>query len=121
MQTNLRALFAGRREAVEVPPKRGPGRPPKVRKREEASEESDAVVQALRAAPDQHEAFDEHLRVRHRKRKVEGPQRMQDEASGSSLTALEEAVGKSLGEMRMPASGERNAMHEGPQVRLQLC
>ena len=70
MQTNLRALFAGRSEAVEVPPKRGPGRPPKVRKREEASEESDAVVEALRTAPDQSEAFDEHPRLRHRQRKA---------------------------------------------------
>ena len=70
MQTNLRALFAGRREAVEVPPKRGPGRPPKVRKREEASEESDAVVEALRAVPEHPVGFDEHLRVRHRKRKA---------------------------------------------------
>ena len=116
MQSNLRSLFAGKLEAVELPPKRGPGRPPKVRKRED-----DAVLEALQSMPDQPEAYDEHLRVSHRKRKAEGPQRMQDEASGSSLTALEEAVGKPLGEMRMPASGERNAMHEGPQVRLQLC
>ena len=71
MQTNLRALFAGKREAVDLPPKRGPGRPPKVRKREEASQESDAVVEALRAVSDQPEGFDEHLRVRHRKRKAD--------------------------------------------------
>ena len=44
MQTNLKSLFAGKREAAEVPPKRGPGRPPKVRERENAAEESDVVV-----------------------------------------------------------------------------
>jgi transposase len=35
MQSHLRSLFAGKREAVELPAKRGPGRPPKVRKKEE--------------------------------------------------------------------------------------
>ena len=35
MQCNLKAMFAGKREAVELPPKRGPGRPPKVRNKEE--------------------------------------------------------------------------------------
>ena len=46
MQSNLRSLFAGKREVVEEPTKRGPGRPPKVRKRE-GSEVEDAVVEAI--------------------------------------------------------------------------
>ena len=116
MQANLRSLLAGKREAVELPPKRGPGRPPKVRKTEE-----DAALEALQRMQDDPQSYDEHLRVRHRKRKAEGPQRMQDEAAGSSITALEEAFGKPLGEMRMPGNHERNTMHEGPQVKLQLC
>ena len=63
----MRSLFAGKCEAVELPPKQVPGRPPKrVRTREE-----DAVVAALQSRPDQHEALDEHLRVRHRKRKAD--------------------------------------------------
>ena len=68
MQANLRSLFAGKREAVELPPKRGPGRPPK-RKREEEDEQPDEVLEALQSIPDQPEAYDERLRVRHRKRK----------------------------------------------------
>ena len=68
---NLRSLFAGKREAAEVPPKRGPGRPPKVRKREEEDEQPDALVEALRSMPDHQEAYDERLRLRHRKRKAD--------------------------------------------------
>ena len=34
MQVNLKAMFAGKREAVELPLRRGPGRPPKVRNKE---------------------------------------------------------------------------------------
>ena len=59
-------MFAGKREAVELPPKRGPGRPSKVRKKEE---EEDEVLEALQSRPDGHEAYDEQLRSR-RKRKV---------------------------------------------------
>ena len=107
MQSNLRSLFAGKREAVELQPKRGPGRPPKVRKKEE---EEDEVLKALQSMPDGHEAYDEQLR-RRRKRKAEG----------QAVTALEEAAGKTFAEMRMPGSFQRNHQHEGPQVKLQLC
>ena len=108
MQSNLRSLFAGKREVIELPPKRGPGRPPKARERE--VEEPDEVLEALQSQP---EAYDEHLRLRNRKRKVgciEGP----------ASTALIEAAGKTLGEMRMPGA-MRDCTREGPQVKLRLC
>ena len=47
MQSNLRSLFAGKREVVEEPVRRGPGRPPKVCKREAESEVKDAVVEVI--------------------------------------------------------------------------
>ena len=42
MQTNLKSLFAGKREIVEVAPKRGLGRPPKPRA--QADEEPDVAT-----------------------------------------------------------------------------
>ena len=111
MQTNLRSLFAGKREVVEVPPKRGPGRPPKVRKREEEDEQPDAIVEALQDMPDQPEAYDEHLRVRHRKRKAESMEG--GEVPGSCSLALVEAAGVSVAELRMPGNIERSSKHEG--------
>jgi hypothetical protein len=63
MQSNLRSLFAGKREAVELPAKRGPGRPPKVRKKEEETEQPDELVEALQSLPDHHQASDERLRL----------------------------------------------------------
>ena len=74
MQANLRSLFAGKREAVEVPAKRGPGRPPKVRKREEEDEQREEVLEALQSMPDDHKAYDERLRLKHRKRKADNMQ-----------------------------------------------
>ena len=118
MQTNLRSLFAGKREVVEVAPKRGPGRPPKAAKQDEAPEEPDVVLQALESMPDQHEAFDEHLRMRHRKRKADT---MLGQDAGPLGEALVEATGSSLGELRIPGSELRSSKHEGPQVKLRLC
>ena len=117
MQSNLRALFAGKREAAEVPAKRGPGRPPKVRERP-ADEQPDAVLEALQSMPDQHEAYDERLRMRHRKRKCESTL---DEEVGSHVKALLLAADTSLAELRMPGCQARDSTHEGPQVRLRLC
>ena len=116
MQANLKSLFAGKREVVELPPKRGPGRPPKVR--EEAAEEPDVPLAALQHMPGDPEAYDEHLRVRHRKRKFDSTE---DEASRSHLAALSEASGKPLSELRMPGVCIRDSTREGPQVRLRLC
>ena len=107
MQTNLKSLFAGKREAVEVPPKRGPGRPPRVR--EEAVEAPDVVVEALQSMPDQPEAYDERLGQRSRKRKYHTTE---DEVFQAHLAALSEASGKLISELRMPACGVRNSSHE---------
>ena len=119
MQSNLKSLFAGKREAVELPPKRGPGRPPKVRKREEEDEQPDAVVEALQSMPDQPEAYDERIRMRDRKRRADTMEA--GEAPGSAAIALVEAAGMPISELRMPGSIERSSKHEGPQVKLRLC
>ena len=108
MQSNLRSLFAGKREAVEVQPKRGPGRPPKVRKKED--EAPDEVLENLRSIPHAYHAYDEQLRIS-RKRK----------AADAAVRDLEEVAGKSLADLRMPCSQERSSAREGPQVKLQLC
>ena len=57
MQCNLKAMFAGKREAVELPPKPRMGRPPKVRNKEEEAETPDPVLEALQSRPDQPEAY----------------------------------------------------------------
>ena len=119
MQANLRSLFAGKREAVEVPAKRGPGRPPKVRKREEEDEQPDEVLEALQSMPDDHQAYDEErLRLRHRKRKADAIAAGED--PGSCSQALAEACEKPLAALRMPGGIERSSRHEGPQVKLRL-
>ena len=119
MQVNLRSLFAGKCVAAEAPPKRGPGRPEKVRTREEDDEQPDPVVAALQSMPDQPEAYDERLRVRHRKRKAESMEG--GEVPGSRALSLFQASGKPLSELRMPGGIERSSKHEGPQVKLRLC
>ena len=100
---------------VEEPPKRGFGRPPKVSKMEEECEVQDAVVEAMQSMPDQFEAYDAHLRVRHRKRKY-------DEEAGSHVEVLSKAFGKDADGMRIPGGTRgRDSRHEGPQVKLRLC
>ena len=107
MQTNLKALFAGRREVATVPPKRGPGRPPKVR--ENTAEEPDVVLSTLQ---DQPEAYAESS-IRGRKKKLH---RLQNGVSNWC-----ESLGKAVGDLRMPGFASREGMHEGPQVKLRLC
>ena len=109
MQSNLKALFAGKREAVELPPKRGPGRPKKVRE----DEAPDEVLEAVRSqALHQHESIEaEMLQL--------APRRSPGKAR-QAITMLAEAAGMaSISEMRMPGAPKRR--NEGPQVRLQLC
>ena len=77
MQLNLKAMFAGKREAVELPPKRGPGRPPKVRNKEEEAEMPDVLLEALQSLPGDPKAYYESLPVRRRKRTADC---MDDEA-----------------------------------------
>ena len=117
MQSNLKSLFAGKREAVELPPKRGPGRPPK---KKEVEEQPDELAEALREIPDQPEAYDEHLRMRHRKRKFEDT--IQDEVvEQPMMTALVEASGQTVAQLKMPGDVRRDSVHEGPQMKLRLC
>ena len=123
MQSNLRALFAGKREAAEVPAKRGPGRPPKKRERP-ADEQPDAALEALKSLPDQPEAYEERLRVRARKRKLEagGELNHSMRVAGKHVKALSEASGEPISSMRIPGgTRERDSLQEGPQVRLRLC
>ena len=105
MQSNLRLLFAGKREAVEVQPKRGPGRPPKVRKKED--EAPDDVLENMQSIP---HAYDEQLRISRKRKAADAP-----------VGDLEQVAGKSLALLRMPCSQERSGAREGPQVKLQLC
>ena len=118
MQCNLKAMFAGQREAVELPPKPRLGRPPKVRNKEEETVTPDALLEALLSLPGQPEAYDEHLRVRQYKRKADC---MVDESIGKCTAALVDVSGKSIGDLRMPGSIARDSSHEGPQVKLKLC
>ena len=99
MQVNLKSLFAGRYEAAEEEPKRGPGRPVKVRKKEEEDQEPDAMVEALQSMVEQPEEYDERLRLRHRKRKA--GMMGTSEASGSCARALAEAIEKPVSESRV--------------------
>jgi hypothetical protein len=78
----------------------------------------DVVLEAVQNMPDHPEAYDERLRLRHRKRKFES---IDDEVEGSNVIALSEAAGKSVAELRMPGTQARDSSHEGPQVKLRLC
>ena len=101
MQSNLKALFAGKREVVELAPKRGPGRPPKMR--EAAAEEQDAAFEAVQQQAQQAQAYEvDILAPPIKKRSVEA-------------TALAEALGKPVSQLRMPGA-EAIRKHEGPQV-----
>ena len=92
MQANLRSLLAGKREAVELPPKRGPGRPPK-RKRDEEKELPDEVLQALRSIQEHHEAYDEHIVLSQRWRTMRRRRMLDGEGSRSIAAAWIEAGG----------------------------
>ena len=109
MQANLRSLFAGKREAVEVTPKKSPGRPRKLRKQED-EDAPDEALEKVESSLGHVDAYDELTRSG-RKRKAEG----------GAVTALEEACEKSLAQLRMPGASERDSAHEGPQVKLRLC
>ena len=111
MQTNLKSLFAGKREIVEVAPKRGPGRPPKPK--EQADEEPDVVLVAVEKQANQLEAYDTDLTV--------APQKCKQWRRDGSHEALCEALGKSMAELRMPGTSQRNNKQEGPQKKLALC
>ena len=98
MQSNLKALFAGRREAVRLSPKRGPGRPKKKREApQEKDEGPDEVLQALHDNPHQYDDFNAALPMRGKKRK---------HGAISHVDSLSEALGTEASEMRMPGRVE---------------
>ena len=75
-------MFAGKREAVELPPKPRLGRPPKamrkeMKKQEEEVEMPDVVLEALLHMEERPEAYYERLPVRRRRRTADC---MDDEA-----------------------------------------
>ena len=110
MQSDLRALFAGKREAVLLPPRRGPGRPKKPREAE--AEAPDAVFDALSQRAT-HEGFDvELLRMT--------PRRMPSGVMSASKLLVEASGATSVGDLRMPGSHKKRR-NEGPQLKLQLC
>ena len=108
MQSNLKALSAGKREAVELPPKRGPGRPKKVR--EDEGEGPDQALEAVK----EHALQREHVEVEMMQL---APKRSPGKLRKAS-ERLAEAVGKaSFGEVRMPGAQVKRR-NEGPQVKL---
>ena len=76
------------------------------------------MVEVLQSVPDQPEAFDEQLRVRHRKRRVDC---LQSEVDGPFTIVLAEAAGKTVAQLSMPGSQVRDGTHEDPQAKLRLC
>ena len=92
MQSNLQAFFAGKREVVELPPKRGPGRPRKVK--EEAPEQQDVAFEAVRAQPVDWKAVEDDLPSKRHKSAVSGP----------ASSAVVEALGKPFSQLRMPGA-----------------
>ena len=101
MHTNLKSLFVGKREIVEVAPKRGLGRPRK--SREQADEEPDVVLVAVEIQANQLEAYEVDLAL--------APQKCRRWRRAASLQAICEAAGKSLAELRMPGSSQRKNKH----------
>ena len=102
MQRDLRALFAGRREAAVEAPHRGPGRPPK--RKSEPAEEVDAV---LTAVSDQVSNRGELLDVR----ASEG--RKLGRRVGDAMRRIEEALPEGA-QMRMP--GRKKVLQQrGPR------
>ena len=82
MQFNLKAMFAGKREAIKRPSERGLGRSHKamrkeMKKQEEEVEMPDVVLEALLHMEERPEAYYERLPVRRRRRTADC---MDDEA-----------------------------------------
>ena len=123
MQRDLRALFDGKVVAAVLPAKRGPGRPPKVkREREEREEddERDEALEALESMVDDHQGFDEHMRPRKPQKRKAFAVRT-GERPGSCSECLAEVCQQPFAALRMPGAVERTCAHEGPQVKLRMC
>ena len=110
-QICLSSMLSGGREVVPVPPKRGPGRPPKKVKEHEAGIE-DPALEALKSMAEQ----PEHT--------VEGAlpeERAWDRARyGPNMISLGNATEVPPAELRIPG-GKHRRTNEGPQLKLKLC
>ena len=75
----LQSLPGDRKACYELPPRRGPGRPPKVRNKKEEAEMPDVLLEALQSMPGDPKAYYEsipeahyeRLRLRRLKRKAD--------------------------------------------------
>lgn len=112
MQSNLRSLFAGKREAVELPKPRGPGRPKKLRTEEAPA--PGVVLEAVAHRMHQHEEVEAQI----------APLGERKAAMRLKMSSVSDSLVEALGvapaaELRMLGARvlRRN---EGPQVRLQL-
>ena len=111
----MRALFAGKVEAVVLPAKRGPGRPPKVkREREEREEddERDEALEALRSMAEDHQGFDERLRP-WKPQKRRAAYVRTGERPGYCSAVLAEVCEVPVAALRMPGAAERTCRHGG--------
>ena len=115
MQSSLRAFFAGRREAVELPPKRGPGRPKKEKAEAKEApdvEVGDVVLEEVKALSEQPSGFEADLLMRRTRR---------GRPVVSFAQTLAEATGKaSAAEVRCPQL-RKKIYKVGPQKNLALC
>ena len=101
----MKALFAGKREAVELPSPRRPGRPKKPRQ-DEADEALDVAMAALRHRALQNESCDPALlQLR--------PMRSPGKVRNASAQLAEAAGNTSIAEMRMPGAQPKRR-NEGP-------
>ena len=109
-QRCLSSLFSGGREVVPVPPKRGPGRPKKVKEHEAGIE--DPALEALQSMAEQPEHTIEGAlpEARARERNRYGP----------NMISLGNAVEVPPAELRIPG-GKHRRTNEGPQLKLKLC
>ena len=111
-QLNLSAWFAGKNEVVPPDVKRGPGRPKRL---PEATEATDAVLQAIEAQPAHHEMLSE-VRGSDMKRYEKG----RDGGFGVRMYELARLRGVEVADMRLPG-GKVRRTGEGPQLKLKLC
>ena len=107
MQSNLKASFAGKREAVELPKPRGPGRPKKLRTDEAPA--PDVVLEAVAHRQHQHEQVEAQMVPLGDR---ETAMRLKMRCASDSLV---EAVGvASVAELRMPGARAQRR-NEGPR------
>ena len=146
-QLKLSALLAGKNEVVDLPPKRGPGRPKRVleatdatdavvpaalrpkpkrgpgrpKKVHEATEATDAVLQAIEAMPAHPEMLTEvRGSAKRRLEVVEDEALARDCGFGMRMQELAALRGVEASALRLPGGRVRRT-GEGPQLKLRLC